>query len=455
MDKLGTPDTEEKLYKKLIRVALPISLQSLIASSLNLVDTLLVGHLGEAELSAVGLSTQFTFIFWMVLFGFTGGTITYSAQFFGKRDMQSIRRVTGIAVTVSFLIGLCFFAVSFFAPDSVLRVFTNIPDVIAMGRPFVRLIAFVFLTWSIVVPLTAALKATQQTSIPLKISIAVFLTNTVLCLILIYGLFGAPRMGILGAATATVSSRCLELVLYLIVVFGRKNILAGPLGEFFAWTRGLFSRVLYNACPTMANETLWGVGISMYNAAYGRIGVTEFAAVQAGNTIFNLFSLACFSIGDAMLILCGERLGRGETEEAFRLARRILKIAILIGAVAGGILVCTSRFIVRLFSFSETGEHYAALILVIFGTTLFIKIHNSTIVTGALRAGGDTRVGMFIDIGTVWLLGVPLAFFGALYLKLPVFWVVLMVQAEEVLKFFLMRHRFQSKKWVHDLVEDL
>ena len=446
---------EEKLSKKLVRVALPISLQSLIAASLNFVDTLMVGRLGETEIAAVGFSVQFTFIFWMVLFGFTGGTITYMAQFYGKGDLVNIRRVTGIAVVVAFGIGVIFFCVCFFAPGTVLRIYTNIPEVIGMGIPFVRLIAFVFLTWSLVVPLTAALKATQQTQVPLKISIVVFSTNTFLCILLINGYLGAPRMGIMGAATATVASRCLELVIYLIVIFGRKNIIAGPLRQFFSWSKELFRRVIANSIPTMANETLWAIGTSMYIAAYGRMGVTEAASVQAGNTIFNLFSLACFAIGDAMLILCGEKLGQGRTEEAFDLAKRILKIGVIIALIAGGILIAISGFVVKAFRFTEQGWYYTTIILIIYGITLFVKIHNGSILTGALRAGGDTRAGLIIDLGTVWGIGVPLAFIGALVLQIPVYWVVALVQLEEVIKLFIMRWRFKSKIWVRDLVRNL
>jgi len=446
---------EEKLSKKLLRVALPISLQSLIAASLHFVDTLMVGRLGETEIAAVGFSVQFTFIFWMILFGFTGGTITYMAQFFGKGDLVNIRRVTGIAVIVSFAIGVGFFCVSFYTPEVVLRIYTNIPEIIEMGIPFVRLIAFVFLTWSIVVPLTAALKATQQTHVPLKISIIVFSVNTLLCILLINGLLGFPRMGIMGAAAATVISRCLELVIYIIVIFVRKNILAGPIRQFFSWTRGLFARVLANSIPTTANEALWAIGTSLYIAAYGRIGVTEAASVQAANTIFNLFSLACFAIGDAMLILCGEKLGQGKPEEAFVLGKKILNVALLVGAIAGGMLIATSGIIVKAFRFSEQGWYFTTIILVIYGIMMMIKIHNSTIVTGALRAGGDVRVGLLIDTGTVWGIGVPLAFIGALVLHLPIYWVVVLVQLDDIVKFFIMRWRFLSKIWVKNLVRNL
>ena len=446
---------EEKFTKKFLRIALPIAAQSLIASSLGLVDTLLVGQLGEAELAAVGFSTQFTFIFWMVLFGFTGGTTTYMAQFFGRNDFANIRRVTGIAITFCFLIGIAFFCVSFFAPTAVLKIYTNIPEVIEMGIPFMRMIAFIFLTWSIVVPLTAALRATQQTKIPLQISIIVFSTNTILCILLINGYFGAPKMGILGAAVATVASRCIELIIYLIVIFGRKNIVAGPIKHFFSWTRDLFKRVLVNSVPTMANEALWAAGVSMYIAAYGRMGVTEAAAVQAGNTIFNLFSLACYAIGDAMLILCGEKLGQGKLEEAFALGKKLRIWAIKIGAVGGVLLISTSWIIVKAFHFSEEGLYYTTMILIVYGIIMTIKVHNGAILVGPLRAGGDTRFGLIADIGTVWLIGVPLAFVGALVLQIPVYWVVALVQVEEIIKFFIMRKRFLSKIWVKDLVEDL
>jgi putative MATE family efflux protein len=443
---------QETFYRKLLRVALPISLQSLIASSLSLVDNLMVGNLGETELAAVGLSTQIHLIFWMILFGFNGGTTTYMAQFWGKRDLKSIRRVTGISITVSFSVGVVFFLVCAFFPRAVLSIFTDIPEVLDLGMDFVRYSAVIFLTWSIVVPFTAALKATQQTKIPLKISIVVFGTNTVLCLIFIFGMFGAPRLGIMGACLATATSRALELVLYLIMVFGRKNIIAGPLREFFSWNKSLFYRVINNAVPTTVNEAMWGIGVSFYNAAFGRMGVTEFAAVQAGNTIQNIFSLACFSIGDAMLILTGEKLGKGDLDEAYKLSGRILKVAVTIGAIAGVAILAVSGLIVKLFEFTPTGSRYATLILLIYGAFLFIKIHNATILTGALRAGGDTKFGMFAEIACVWLIGVPAAFFFALYVKLPIYLVVLCVQAEEAAKFFMMRWRYKSKKWVRNLV---
>jgi putative MATE family efflux protein len=446
----------ESLTQTLLRVALPIALQGLISSSLNLVDNLIVGRLGEIALASVGLSVQIFFVHWMVLFGFCSGAATFMAQFWGKRDPVNIRRTVGVAVICCFTASLLiFFIPVMLFPEKILGIFTDIPEVIETGSHFVRINAVTFLTVSVTVPFTAALRSTQQTSLPLKISIIVFALNTLLNYMFVYGNFGAPALGVKGSALATAVSRGVELCLIVFVVFGLKNMVAGAPREFISWTGELFRKITGNALPTTLNETLWGLGASMYNAAYGRIGVTAFAAIQAGGTIQNLFMLACFSLGDATLIIVGEKLGRGDLTGATETARKIMKVCVLVGIVAGALLFVASRGIVRLFDLTPAGVEYARLILMIYSLFLVVKIFNATIITGVLRCGGDTKYAMFAEVGAVWLIGVPLAFTGALLLHLPVYLVVLLVHIEEFIKLFLMTHRLLSNKWVKNLVRDI
>jgi putative MATE family efflux protein len=452
----GRITAEDKaLYRKMLRVAAPIALQSLIATSLSLIDNLLIGRVGETELAAVGLSTQVFFIFWMILFGWTGGTITYMAQFFGKGDMVNLRRVAGISVTVCFSVGVVFFALCGFFPEYVIRIFTDIPEVIELGTPLIKYGSVVFLVWSITVPLTAALKSTQQTKIPMLISAISLGVSTTLTLVLIYGYLGMPRLGVMGVCVGIVVSRCLELTLYLIVIFARKNVLAAPLREFFSWNKDLFGRVVRNAVPTTLNETMWGLGISLYNAAFGRLGVTEFAACQAGYTIMNIFAVVCFSIGEALLILVGERLGADDLDGAKRTASKMLFVVTIVGLCAGALLFISSRFIVLLFGFTPLGVQYTLLILTVYSAFLVVKALAGAFIVGVLRAGGDTRFAMFTEIGTVWLYGVPCAFFFSLYVGLPVYIVILILQFEEVIKFLILLRRYRSGKWIRDLVKDI
>lgn len=445
----------KQLYKTLAVVALPIALQNLIASSLSLVDNLMVGSLGEEELAAVGLATQIFFIQWMVLFGFCSGCATFIAQFWGTQDLPSIRKVVGFALTVCLSFSSLFFMAAFFFPEKVLSIFTDIPGAIEMGKSYVKAGAPIFLCTSITVPFTTALRATQQTSRPLMISSVAFLTNTFLNYVLIFGKLGAPALGVVGAALATVTARVLETCLALFVVFGRNNILKGKIREFFGWSRSFVIRIVGNALPTTINETMWGMGTAAYNAAYGRIGITAFAAIQASTTIQNMFTMAFFSLGDAMLILVGQQLGKKEMDYAYALAKRLYRIGVTVGVTGGVALIVLAPIIVGFFDFSHEGYDYAVKILTIYGVFMGLRLFSGLSITGSLRAGGDTKFAMFSEVGLMWLVGVPLVFIGALVWKLPVYLVVLLAQVEEILKGLVLLHRFLSKKWLRNVIHDM
>ena len=415
----------------------------------------MVGSLGEAELSAVGVAIQLYFVNWMVMFGFTAGATTFIAQFYGVGDMKSIRKTVGFAITVCFSIGVLFFIAAMFFPTNVVRIFSNIPEIIALGSKYVRVGSFTFLLIAVTVPMTAALRATQQTKLPLYISIVAFSTNTFLNYVFIFGHFGAPRLGVAGAALATVFARVIEFTLVLIVIFARKNVIAGPIGDFFGWHKDFAKKILNNAVPTALNESLWGLGTAMYTAAYARVGVTEYAAVQAANTINNLFIMAAFAIGDATLILVGQKLGEGKLDYAYALAKRLLKIGTIIGLIGGLLLILCAKPLISCFAFSPEAKRYAFLILVVYGVFMWLSVLNGIQITGTLRSGGDTKFAMIAETGCVWLIGVPAAFIATMFFHLPIYIAVLLVRMEDVSKFFILMKRFVSRKWVRNVIGDI
>lgn len=415
----------------------------------------MVGSIGEAELAAIGIATQLFFVHWMLMFGFTSGSATFMAQFWGAKNLANIRKTTGFAISVCGSISLIFFSFAFFAPRAVLSVFTDIPLIIDLGEGYVRVVALTLLLVSITVPFTAALRATHQTHIPLIISLFVFSTNTFLNYILIFGKFGAPQMGVTGAGVATLIARSLEFVLVIFFVFGRNNLIAGKFKDFFGWTKEFVKRLLSNAIPTTVNETMWGLGTAMYVAAYARMGVTEFAAAQASNTINQLFIMVAFSIGDATLIMVGQKIGEGKTEYSYYLAKRLLKIGTLVGVGMGALVIIFSKPLISLFGFTLIGEKYALIILAIYGVAMGLQLYNGINIVGTLRAGGDTKFAMFTECGSVWLIGVPLAFLGALVFQFPIYIVVALVKLEEVVKFFILYKRFKSRKWVNNVINML
>ena len=453
-ENLNTLDNRT-MMKRVGLIAGPIALQSLIASSLNLIDNLMIGGLGELALNAVGVSAQIFFIFWMLIFGFTSGNATFMAQFFGSKDFVNIRRTTGFALTVNFCVGVLFFLVAFLLPKSVLMVFTNIPEVIEAGIPYVRTGSFCFLLIPITQSFTIALRATQQTHLPLISSVTGFCTNTFLNYCLIYGHFGMPRLEIQGAAVATVFSRLVEMSILFYFVFARNNIIKGEIREYFSYSREMARRIVKNAIPTTINETLWGLGTAMYVAAFARIGVTAGAAYQACNTISNIFSMLAFSVGDAALIMIGQKLGEGKKEEAYEMGKRMLLLAVSIGIVMGGVSLIFGKPILGLFNFTPAGADMAWKTFIVFACMLWLDVFNGTLVVGILRCGGDTKFAAFADVGPVWLYGVPVAFLTALKFGWPIYFAVLAVRLGEVIKGVLLIVRFLSRKWVNIVIKDL
>ena len=391
----------------------------------------------------------------MLVFGFTSGNATFMAQFFGTQDFVNIRRTTGFALTVNFCMGILFFLVAFLLPGYVLKIFTNIPEVIAAGIPYVRTGSFCFLLIPITQSFTIALRTTQQTHLPLIASVTGFCTNTFLNYCLIYGHFGLPRLEIQGAAVATVIARLVELSIIFFFVFGRNNIIKGEIREFFSYNKEMARRIVRNAIPTTINETLWGIGTAMYVAAFARIGVTAGAAYQACNTISNIFSMLAFSVGDAALILIGQKLGEGKQEEAYEMGKKMALLALAVGAVMGGISLLCGKPILGLFNFTPEGADMAWKTFIVYACLLWLDVFNGTIVTGILRCGGDTRFAAFADIGPVWLYGVPVAFITALVLRWPIYFAVLAVRFGELIKGIILAVRLFSRKWVRNVIKGL
>ena len=444
----------KNLYKKLLNISLPIALSSIIMSSLNLVDNIMIGQLGETELSAVGMANQLTFVHHMLLFGFSSGGGAFISQYWGIKDLKSIKKVLGFTSTVTFLASIIFFSVSFFFPNQIIGLFTDDANVIPYGVEYLRIIAFTFFITSLSVPHVTALRITEQTGLPFKINSFAFVLNTVLNYALIFGNFGFPEMGVKGAAIATLCARLAEFLLIIYFVYFRKNIIAGSIKELFAFSKKFVRRILGTSLPVVTNEIMWGMGMAAYAVAYGKLGTTEYAAIQVSNTIQTLFILAIFSLGDACLVLVGQEIGRDKFDKAYTLATKLLFISVVLGAIFGSLLFVLSPLIVELFNFSDLGKSYALKILMIYSVLMPIKTFNGVNIIGTFRSGGDTKFAMLTEISTIWLIGVPVVFVSALVFHLPVHIVVILSATEEFSKAFICYKRVKSKKWINKLTHD-
>lgn len=445
----------KQVNRKLVRIAAPIAIQGIVSATLTMVDNIMVGFLGETELAAVGISSQLFMVHYLVLFGILSGSATFMAQFYGTKDMANIRKVIGFDFTLlAALGGLCFILVNCFT-GRILSIYSEDPDVIVLAAQYVRINSLSFLLLALSAPLEMAFKATQQVKIPMAVSTVIFFTNIVINYVLIFGKFGFPKMGVAGAAIGTLSSRIIEVLMNAYFAFRARNEFCGSVTSYFGWERELIKRIIKNATPTTLNEFFWSFGQTMYVAAFSRISTTAYAAYQAANSIFNIFNFAAFSIGDAALILIGEKLGEGNMDYTWKLSKHLVKASMLVGVVIGAITVLTAGPLSGVFNLTEAGKMYTKYILIVLGSTMFADLFNGLQIAGILRAGGDTKFAMLSESMCVWFIAVPLAFIASLVWHLPVHLALLVTRTEMFIRAAILGKRYMSKKWMNTVISDL
>ena len=322
----------------LLRIALPIIAQNFLGSLLNMLDVTMIGQLGDSAIAAVGQAGQIFFIMMLILFGINSGVGVFVAQFWGKGDVVSIRKVQGIGLSMGLAASTLFWVVAMFLPNQFLGIFSKDPAVIANGSSYLRIMAWSYLPAAVTFSYSAALRGVVLVRVPMVVSIGAISLKTFLNYTLILGNFGAPAMGIQGAAIATLVSRGLEVVALLAIVYLRRLPTAARLGELFGFNRAFLMSVLNTSMPVVVNETLWVLGTVMYNVVYGRIGTEAYAAVQIAATIENLAFVTFIGISEATGILIGNRIGANEEHKAFVYARRSI-IIVLAGAIGMGFIV--------------------------------------------------------------------------------------------------------------------
>lgn len=446
---------KKALNRKLVKIATPIAIQGIVSATLSMVDNIMVGFLGETELAAVGVGSQLFMVHYLVLFGILSGSATFMAQFYGTRDMANIRKVIGFDFTLLAVFGTVIFLLVNCFTEGILSVYTEDPAVKALAMQYVRINSLSFLLLAVSSPLEMAFKATQQVRIPMLISNVIFFTNIAINYVLIFGKLGFPKMGVAGAAIGTVSSRIIEVLMNSFFAFRARNEFCGKVRSYFGWDRELIKRIIKNATPTTINEFFWSFGQTMYVAAFSRISTTAYAAYQAANSIFNIFNFAAFSIGDAALILIGEKLGEGDMEYTWKLSKHLIKACILAGVTIGTITILLSGPLSGIFKLTASGKMYTKYILIVFGATMAADLFNGLQIAGILRAGGDTKFAMISESACIWLIAVPLAFTASLVWHLPVHMALLVTRTEMIIRGAILAKRYLSKKWMNTVITDL
>lgn len=446
---------DREFYTKLLTLALPITLQNLISSSLGMVDSIAVGSMGNQALAAVGVATQYWIIVFLLYNSIHSGCSIYIAQFWGKKDYENIGRIVNLDIVIATGATLLLSAVGIFFPEKIMAIFNTDPVVIRQGTEFLRIISVSFVFASISFGLSVALRSIGKSVMPMVISAATLGLNTLLNYTLIFGLFGFPKMGVSGSATGTLIARIVEMVVFLIVVSKSFPLLRLRVSELRKVTADLFIRVLKTTIPVTLNEMCWGLGAIVYSIVYGRISTEAFDSVQITNNIVNLFTVAAFGMASAAAVMIGHVVGAGEEKKGRRYAWGFVRLCLIGGVIIGGLLYLLSPLMVQLYGVSRNVLDTSIILLGLNSIILPIRFTNIVNIVGILRGGGDATFAFIAESMTMWLVGVPMAFIGAMVLRLDVQWVVLMVMAEEVIKMICGTVRLRSNKWIKNVVREI
>jgi putative MATE family efflux protein len=412
----------------------------------------MVGQLGEVSVASVGLANQVSMLLFFMLFGITSGCAIFTAQYWGKQDVTSVRKVLGISLTMALTGSSVFTLIALLIPRTAISLYTSDPQVIALGSQYLRILGLNFIATSITLSFSAVARSVGQVRVPMLASMVALVFNTGMSYILIFGKLGMPALGALGIGWGTTLSRFVELGILLILLYSRRPPVAARPRDLI-YDKQFFRRVISRALPVALNEFLWSLGVNMYILVYARISTEAVAAVNILGTIEGLAFTIFLGISEGCSILVGNRIGAGEEKTAYRYARNSILLA-TVGAILVGILLAAlADPILSLYKVSPLVKEYAQRIFLAFGLTLWVRVSNLVIFVGILRSGGDTRFAFIVDASSVWFVGVPIALVAAFVFHQPVYIVYLMVALEEVVKYLIGLARFRSRKWINNVTQ--
>lgn len=455
-DLFSLNDENKVFYKMLISLCIPIIIQNLISTSVNIIDTVMISKLGEASVASVGIANQFFFLFNMSLSGLTGGAGVFISQFYGKNDIKNIKKVTGLNTFLAILLSCFFFIPALFLPNLIINVFSQDPEVIKLCTEYFTIIGLCYPLIAVSTVFSMGSRGIRNPKLGMICSAIALITNVILNYGLIFGNFGLPQLGVKGAAIATVLARVIELSLILgyVYIVKKDYVLKFTLKDLKALDMPFVNIFLSKSMPIFINDTTWAIGTVLYSVAYSKAGTSAIAASQIATSTGNFFIMTgvCIAIGGSIML--GNELGADRIDRAILYAKKFSALVFLVGLVCGGLLILNIPLLLNIFNVEPHLVSDISKIFVIMGFVLALRSFNTLIVIGVLRSGGDTKYALFLELGCMWLVSLPLTFIAA-FNGVPIYILVLLSYSEEIAKFIFGVPRALSKKWAVNLVKEI
>ena len=445
---------EPSFLKTIFRTAFPIAMQFFLASAVNLIDVVMIGSLGDSAVAASGGANQIFFLLNLMLFGINSGASVFLSQFWGTRDLKNVRRTMGMMYLLGSVAVTLFTLGALLAPRFLVGFYVHEEPALSMGASYLRIVGISYPVTALSMILSMVCRCTGDVSIPTRASMLSIGINVVGNALLIFGLCGFPALGLDGAAIATAIARVAECLFLVIIIYQKKLPGAAKVKELFAFDKSFVSKYIKTAWPVLLNEILWSTGISLYSVAYGLLGTEALAAVQISNTAIQLLFVFTRGLSNACGIFVGRTVGAGDREQALDYGYRFAILLPVVGFCTGLILIAIHPLLLSLYQVSEETLAMAKALLILQALMGTVKADSMALVVGIFRAGGDTLFACLLDTGTVWLVGVPLAFLGV-WLGAPLWGVALLVACDDIAKVSIGFIHLFREKWVKNVTAQI
>lgn len=444
---------EKRSFNSMVwKLTLPLVAQNVINMLVNMADVAMLGRLSQTALAASSLANQVHFILSLVYFGLGTGASVLTSQYWGKGDMKAIQIVLGIALKLSMLVSLLFAVATWIAPGPLMRIFTDDLQLIEEGIVYLRVIGISYLFTGFSTMYLSVTRSIERVTLSTVVYLVSLAVNILLNALLIFGLMGFPKLGILGAAIATAVARAVELIICLVDSAVNKKFKL-RISAIFEHHPALFRDFVRYAVPALLNDIVWGVGFSMYSVIMGRLGTggDVVAANAIANVARNLAKIAASGFATSSAIVVGKALGANKIPEAKVYASRMLKLTFFTCFVGALIILASRPFVINYAELTDQARSYLSTMLYISAYYVFGQALNTTWVCGIFRAGGDVKFGFYMDIIDMWLFAVPLGLLAAFVWKLPVMVVYFLIFLDEFVKMPFVYYRYKQGKWLRNI----
>ena len=440
----------KNFYKSLFHIVGPMAIQNLIVAAVTSADVIMLGYVGQTAIAASSLAGQIQFIIVMVATGLSSGLVMLAAQYWGKKDVQSIKILHGAALRISASFGIVFTIGAMFFPELLMKIFTNEEPLIKEGARYLRAVSLSYLFFSISQIFQAGFKSIERVKSVTIITTVALLLNIGLNAVFIFGF----KMGIIGVGIATTIARFIEMVLCIIYARTQKDV-SFKISNIFTFNKVLNIDFIKFSLPALGNELVWGAAFATYSVILGHMGEDIVAANSVVNVIRQLASIMCFGMAYGGAVVLGKTMGSGDMELAERNAKRLVRSTILAGVAGSILLLCCFPIMPLLAELTPAAAHYRDLLMFINAFSITGAAINTVLICGIFRAGGDAKFGFIMDCISMWVVSVPLGLLAAFVFKLPSIWVYFILYLDEFEKMPVVVIHYLKKGWLKNITREI